>query len=132
MSWSDILIVKLLDDNGAPPNNQKERNPVILMWKVIRFFLFVFLLLWFLFSQDFFYVELKPKTSQIQYEDTMQGERFVLYRIRNGETLEDIALRAEINPHFLASINGIKDRRRVRVGQALLIPSKHGAPAPRQ
>lgn len=49
------------------------------------------------------------------------------YQVRRGDTLDTIAARFGTNSKLLASINGIRNRNRIRIGQTLKIPSPDSA-----
>lgn len=56
-----ILLLSLLDGSESPsPANGGRRSPLRGMWKLFKFVLFLFLLIWFLFNQNFFRLEVKP------------------------------------------------------------------------
>lgn len=62
MRTSDlILLLSLLDGSESPsPAISGRRSPLRGMWRLLKFVFFLFLLIWFLLSQDFFRVEMKP------------------------------------------------------------------------
>lgn len=55
-----VLLLSLLDGSESPSlDTVGRRSPLKGMWRLVKFFVFLFLLVWFLFSQDFFTVEVK-------------------------------------------------------------------------
>ncbi len=50
------------------------------------------------------------------------------YRVRRGDTLSKIAHRFGVSQRSLARANGLRNRHRIRVGQVLRIPGRHGRP----
>ncbi len=56
-----VLLLSLLDGSESPSLDAiGRRSPLKGMWRLVKFLVFVFLLVWFLFSQNFFTVEVKP------------------------------------------------------------------------
>ncbi|MDQ8201615.1 LysM peptidoglycan-binding domain-containing protein [Pelagicoccus sp. SDUM812003] len=52
--------------------------------------------------------------------------QYVDYRIRNGDSLSDIAQRFRTSPSQLASLNDIRNPSRIRVGQVIRVPATPG------
>ena len=72
MRSSELLLLLSLLGGSEPPSQDSlgRRSPLKGLWRLFKFFLFLFLLLWFLFHQDFFELQVKPvwKGNQSQIE----------------------------------------------------------------
>jgi membrane-bound lytic murein transglycosylase D len=53
-----------------------------------------------------------------------EGEEHVVYTVRFGETVEQIAAHHRIAPHVLRAVNGLGRKARVRLGQVLVLPAQ--------
>ena len=71
-----------------------------------------------------------PKGSKTQFteqfnalpEDQRFSPQYVFHRVRNGESLWTISHKYKVSQHDIASINKIKNRSLIRIGQKLTIP----------
>ena len=68
------------------------------------------------------------------YAALPESERFapkyVVHKVRYGETLWDISKRYKVSIHQLAAVNKIRNRHKIRIGQKLTIPVAGQKPAP--
>ena len=79
---------------------------------------------------DGFYSLKLPKGSKTQFteqfnalpEDQRFSPQYVFHRVRSGESLWMISRKYKVSIHDIASINKIKNRHRIRIGQKLTIP----------
>lgn len=82
MRTSDlILLLSLLDGSeSSSPAIGGRRSPLRGMWRLFKFFLFLFLLIWFLLSQDFLRLEVKPTSHGINsVHPAASNELFTLF-----------------------------------------------------
>ena len=63
-------------------------------------------------------------------ESERYAPQYVFHKVRYGETLWDISKRYKVSIHQLASVNKIRNRHKIRIGQKLIIPIQ-GQKAPR-
>ena len=59
-------------------------------------------------------------------ENERFAPQFVMHRVRYGESLWTISKKYSVSIHDLASVNKIRNRNKVRVGQKLKVPLKGG------
>ena len=78
----------------------------------------------------------KP-AGKVMLANVPRGERYAdqtiekRYKVRRGDSLSKIARRFHVRESELVSLNGLRSRHRIRVGQILEIPTRGGgAPAP--
>ena len=57
-------------------------------------------------------------------EDQRFAPQYVTHRVKNGESLWTIAKKYNVSIHDLASVNKIKNRGKIKIGQKLTIPVK--------
>ena len=100
---------------------------------LLKIFIFLFLLIWFLFHQDFVSLEVKPKrkNSQILPSEPESGAKMQdYYIVRNGQTLSGIAAQTGSSQKLLMSVNHIENPNRIYSGQRLIVPAKNRASPP--
>lgn len=70
----------------------------------------------------------KSESFLAAYDKIPESERYapqyVYHKVRYGETLWDISKRYKVSIHQLASVNKIRNRHKIKVGQKLMIPVK--------
>lgn len=124
-----LVLLSLLDDGSESPpgnsNNFGARSPLRGVWRLFKFFIVLFLLLWFLFHQNFFSIELKSKwkekgTKVEEHEQTSRAQ--LTHIVKNGESLSDIAARTGVSKKLLVSMNRLEDPNRIYPGQRLVLP----------
>ncbi len=68
---------------------------------------------------------------QAAYASIPESERYapeyVYHKVRYGETLWDISKRYQVSIHTIASVNKIRNRHKIQIGQKLMIPVKGAA-----
>jgi len=74
-------------------------------------------------------------TGKVMLASVPRGERYTeqtvekKYRVRRGDSLSKIARRFRVRESELVSLNGLRSRHKIRIGQVLEIPTKGGASA---
>ena len=63
-------------------------------------------------------------------EDQRFSPQYVFHRVRSGESLWTISRKYGVSIHAIASINKIRNRHRIRIGQKLTIPIKGSGTVP--
>ena len=128
-----LVLWSLLDKSETSPQLLNGGNPLRGLWLLFKIFVFLFLLGWFLFHQNFISLELKPRwnDSQILSSAPESGAEVQNYYIvRSGQTLSEIATKAGSSPKLLMSVNRIKNPNRIFPGQRLIIPVKNRMETP--
>jgi len=131
INW--LVLWSLLDKNETSPQLSNGGNPLRGFWLLLKIFVFLFLLIWFLFHQNFISVELKPKWKDSQVlpsapESGVKTQDY--YIVRSGQTLGEIAAQTGSSQKLLMSVNRIKNPNRVYSGQRLIVPAKNRASPP--
>jgi LysM repeat protein len=126
MRLTDLLLLSFLGGGNALPDGSNIGNPVNGMWKLIKFLIFVFLLLWFFFNQDLFRIEIKPHNGLLptstQTKEQSDGNS-IRYRVGAGETLSQIAYQYGVSQERLARFNKLSNPDYIMEGQILSIPA---------
>jgi len=123
MRLTDLLLLSFLGGGNALPDGSNIGNPV---WRLIKLLVFLFLLLWFVFHQNFFHVEIKPGSKQFPTSSPTQEQHernTIRYQVGAGETLSQIAYQYGVSQKELARINKISDPDYIMEDQILYIPA---------
>lgn len=132
-SFDWLVLWSLLDKSETPSQHPNGGNPLRGLWLLFKLFVFLFLLIWFLFHQNFVSVQLKPKwnDSQIVPPAPESGAKIQgYYIVRSGETLGEIAAQTGSSQKLLMSVNRIQNPNRIYSGQRLIVPAKDRAAPP--
>lgn len=65
----------------------------------------------------------KPKKEKV-YKYTTNSKGQIIYTVRNGDNLSDIATYFKTTPYEIAQVNNIRNQNRISKGQKLVIPSQ--------
>jgi len=65
----------------------------------------------------------KPNREKV-YEYTTNSKGQIVYTVRNGDNLSDIANHFKTTPYEIAQVNNIRNQNRISKGQKLIIPSQ--------
>lgn len=126
-----LVLLSLLDKGETSPQLPNSGNPLRGVWGLLKLFIFLFLLIWFLFHQDFVSLEVKPKRKNSQalpFAPESGAKKQDYYIVRNGQTLSEIAAQTGSSQKLLMSANHIKNPNRIYSGQRLIVPANRAAP----
>jgi hypothetical protein len=122
-----LVLLSLLDNRSeSPPDNFGGSNPLRGTWRLFKFFVFLFLLFWFLFHQNIFSIQVKPKWKEqrARINEHQQGPEIQRVHIVNsGETLSEIAAQTRVSSRLLMSLNHLENPNRIYPGQRLVLPA---------
>jgi len=131
MRGADWLLMLSLLDGSRPPNERSAiGSPLRGVWTLIKVLLFFFLLMWFLFHQDFVSLEVKPLWLESRVPETRQqltSHESGNYIVKPGETISEIAHRHGISSRLLMKVNKLRDPHRIFPKQQLIVPARHAS-----